>query len=199
MGTIILTSIGLSDKKIANRFFSLVKNKETSKVAIITTAARNKENNKFSQLAKQQFINAGFKNIDYVDLEYEKFSSDNYNIVYVCGGNTFNLLKFAKERKFDFEIKKILEKNGIYIGVSAGSIIMTPSIDIANEIEPDDNPWKVKEFSAFNFVNFHVMPHYTKKIEKEISKFETKHHVQVERLSDNEALFVSNNTVIKVK
>jgi peptidase E len=54
-GVIILTSTGLSSQKVrqsAKKFFDNLPHKS---VAIVTTAAEGKENNKYSKLAESQF------------------------------------------------------------------------------------------------------------------------------------------------
>ena len=72
MGTIILTSTGLSNDRIADYFLSVVgERRNNSAVAIITTAAEGKEKNKYAQLAKSQFVEAGFVKIDFIDIETE--------------------------------------------------------------------------------------------------------------------------------
>ena len=195
MGTIILTSTGLSNDNVAKKFFDLIGNdKPKDSVAIITTAAEGKENNKYSLLAKKQFLDAGFKDVEFVDLEAQSISSDKYNVIYVCGGNTFKLLKFAKEKSFSKNIKQLLDRDGFYIGVSAGSIIMSPSIDIANEIEPDSNDVSLTDLNSFGIVPFHVMPHYYPDIEDDVKEFENRHNVEVKRLTNDQALFVKNST-----
>ena len=196
MGTIILTSTGLSNSNVAKKFFDLIGNdKPKNSVAIITTAAEGKENNKYSLLAKKQFLYAGFKDVEFVDLEAQSISLDKYNVIYVCGGNTFKLLKFAKEKSFSENIKQLLDRDGFYIGVSAGSIIMSPSIDIANEIEPDSNDANITDFDSFGIIPFHIMPHYYPDIEDEVKKFENRHSVEVKRLTNDQALFVKNSTI----
>ncbi len=195
MGTIILTSTGLSNDNVAKKFFNLIKDKEQKTVAIITTTAEDKEQNKYSILAKKQFQEAGFTNIDFVDLETQELDSDKYDVIYVCGGDTFKLLKFAKEKNFNDNVKRLLNRDGFYIGVSAGSIIMSPSIDIANEIEPDSNDVSLTDFSSFGIVPFHVMPHYYPDIEEEVKEFENKYNVEVKRLTNDQALFIKNNTI----
>lgn len=195
MGTIILTSTGLSNDNVAKKFFNLIKDKEQKTVAIITTTAEDKEQNKYSILAKKQFQEAGFTNIDFVDLETQELDSDKYDVIYVCGGDTFKLLKFAKEKNFNDNVKRLLNRDGFYIGVSAGSIIMSPSIDIANEIEPDSNDVSLTDFSSFGIVPFHVMPHYYPDIEDDVKEFENRHNVEVKRLTNDQALFIKNNTI----
>jgi len=58
---LLLTSQGLSNKKIIASFKKLVNDQKRKSVAIITTAARDKEKNKWVIHAKQQFIDMGFK------------------------------------------------------------------------------------------------------------------------------------------
>lgn len=51
------------------------------------------------------------------------------DIVLVAGGDTFYLMEKLKESGADKVIKDFIEKNGIYIGSSAGSIICCPTIE----------------------------------------------------------------------
>lgn len=193
MGKLLLTATGLSSENIAERFQSFFTDPGTQTVAIITTAAEGKEQNKYSQLAKKQFEEMGFTRIDFIDLETEpatNFSS--YGVIYVCGGNTFKLLKFAREANFQSSIDNLLKRNGVYVGVSAGSIIVGPSIDIANEVEPDPNEAGLEDLTGFGITNLIVLPHYSPKIEKETKAFEIKYGVTVERLSNSQAVLIEN-------
>src|SRR3989344_8699025 len=139
-GILLLTSTGFSSGIVTERFKVIVSDYKNRTVAIITTAAEEKENNKYSQLAKKQFGEMGFLHIDFVDLETEPDKDfAKYDIIYVCGGNTFKLLKFARKANFQSSVNNLIKRNGVYVGVSAGSIIVSPSINIANEVEPDSN------------------------------------------------------------
>ena len=53
---LIITSIGLSTKGLEPIFSELIQKHNIKNVAIITSAAEDRENNKFAQLAKQQLI-----------------------------------------------------------------------------------------------------------------------------------------------
>lgn len=190
-----LTASGFSNPQILNRLISEAGNIQNNKVAIITTAAEDKENDKFSVLAKNQFLDAGFKIVDFIDLESEKNNFDEYTIIYVTGGNTFKLLKFAKDRDFGKTIKKLLSRGGIYVGVSAGSIIMCPTIDLANEVEPDPNNIGLLDLSALNFVDYDIFPHYEDNMEDEIVKYEQKHKIEVKRFRNGEAIVIKDKEV----
>ena len=196
-GTLLLTSTGLSSQPIAEKFKALASNYKNSTVAIVTTATEEKESNKYSQLAKKQFNEMGFSHIDFVDLETEPSNDfSKYKIVYVCGGNTFKLLKFSHQANFKVSIKNLLDRNGIYIGVSAGSIIVGPTIKIAGEIEPDENKVGLKDLTGFGITDLIILPHYSSRIEEETKAFEKKHHIVVERLNNNQAILLQDKKKI---
>jgi len=199
-GKLLLTSTGLTSENVSLKFKGLVSNPENTSVAIVTTAAEGKSKNKYSQLAKKQFEELGFVAVDFVDLETEPqkdFSS--YNVIYVCGGNTFKLLKFAREANFKTTIENLLERDGVYIGVSAGSIIVGLSITIAGEIEPDENEVGLEDLTGFGISDLIILPHYSHKIEEEVITFENKHSVKVERLNNSQAILIENDQETLVK
>lgn len=192
-GFLLLTSTGLTSPNVYEKFRGIVSDLKKQSVAIITTAAEGKENNKYSQLAKKQFESLGFVSVDFVDLETQPDKDlSSYGIIYVCGGNTFKLLKFARKANFKLSIEKLLERNGIYIGVSAGSIIVGPSINIANEVEPDPNDIGLEDLTGFNITSLIVLPHYSKEMETETANFEKKYGVIVERLNNSQAILIDN-------
>lgn len=196
-GKLLLTSTGLTPENISLGFKGLVSDPKNTLMAIVTTAAEGKSENKYSQLAKKQFEELGFVTIDFVDLETEPQKDlSSYGVIYVCGGNTFKLLKFAREANFKTTIENLLERDGIYFGVSAGSIIVGPSITIAGEIEPDKNEVSLEDLTGFEISDLIILPHYSPEIEEEVVAFENKYSVKVERLSDSQAILVENREKI---
>ena len=199
-GFIFLTSTGLTSRNVSLKFKSLVSNPENTPVAIVTTAAEGKSENKYSQLAKKQFEDLGFVVVDFVDLETDPqkdFSS--YGVIYVCGGNTFKLLKFAKDANFKSSVENLLERGGVYIGVSAGSIIIGPSIAIAGEVAADGNDIGLEDLTGFGITDLIILPHYSPEIEKEASDFESKYSVKIERLSNSQAVLIENGEKILIE
>ena len=138
---IFLTSTGLSDEKIRQEFLRCVGTNRAKRVAIVTTAASGKAENKYAKLAETQFKELGFSAIDFVDIEFDSPERLNrYHIIYVCGGNTFYLLYHLKKNGADKILSRLLNKsNVIYIGVSAGSIVLAPTIQLAATVDPDPN------------------------------------------------------------
>jgi dipeptidase E len=196
-GKLLLTSTGLSSENIAQKFKSMVANHGNQAVAIITTATEGKENNEYSQIAKKQFSEMGFYKIDFIDLETEPLRDlSSYGIIYVCGGNTFKLLKFARAANFKISVENLLNRNGIYIGVSAGSIILGPSIRIASEIKPDRNDVGLTDLRGLDIIDLIILPHYSHELEKETQAFETKYCVKIERINDSQAILIKNGEKI---
>lgn len=192
-GFLFLTSTGLSCEAVTEKLKLIFADRTKGPVAIVTTAAEGKENNKYSQLAKKQFFDLGFEHIDFIDLETEPDKDfSQYTIIYVCGGNTFTLLKYAKETNFQPSVKNLLRRDGIYIGVSAGSIIVGPSIEIAGEVSADKNDIGLEDFTGLGITNIIVLPHYSPEVEAETKAFEEKRNVQVERVSNSQAIVIKD-------
>ena len=199
-GFLLLTSTGLSSENIAKKFQNFFSDLNNQFVAIVTTAAEGKDQNKYSQLAKKQFESMGFVNVDFVDLETEPNKNfSQYTVIYVCGGNTFKLLKFTREADFGLSIKSLLERGGVYVGVSAGSIIVGPSISIAGEVEPDPNDVGLENLNGFGIIDLIILPHYSPEAEEETKAFEAKHGVIVERLSNSQAVLIENGEKIIIE
>lgn len=199
MGIIILTSTGLSSQNVYNEFKKITDSLNFKKAVIITTAASDKENNQYSQLALSQLKSIGFDEIVFYDFENDSRKDlSTYDVIYVCGGNTFKLMKFAKDFNFDKEIKLLLKRGGAYIGVSAGSLIIGPSIKIAEEINPDLNEIGLIDLDGFGITDVIIFPHYAPEFEKDIKLFEDKNDVRVERIKNSQAIVINDNERILI-
>ena len=191
--SLLLTSSSFSSKKIWDFFVLKVLNKKNA--LIITTAAKEKNKDKYAQMTAEQFSDLGFDTIDMVDLEFSDIKTDlQYDVIYVCGGNTFRLLKFLKEKNFKKYLTTQLDHGCIYVGVSAGSLVLCPSIKIAEEVNPDTNTVNLGDLSALSLVPFVVFPHYKSEFEENLIKFEKKYNQKVIRLKNGEAVFIENLT-----
>lgn len=190
-GTLLLTSAGFLNPNIAKAVLEIVKDTVSKKVAVVTTATEGKESHRYSKLAKEQLESMGFGKVDFVDLETQGSEMiPDYDVVYVCGGNTFYLLKFARETNFKDTVLKLLDKGGLYIGVSAGTCLVCPSTIIANEIEPDPNDVGIADFTGFHLTDLTIHPHYEEWQEPQAQAFEKKHGVKLTRLTNDQAVLI---------
>ena len=195
---LILTSIGLSAPTSMEAFRSNLPSKFKS-AAIVTTALNGKEKNEYARLAHEQLLTCGLGEVNFIDLEISpNHNFDRYNVLYVCGGNTFKLLKFARAAKFDEAIVELQKRGGVYIGVSAGSILLTQSIRIAGEVLGDENEVGLTDLTGLNLYPRQVLPHYVPDIELTTVAYEDKYSVAVDRIGNLEAIIVDGETVTRI-
>lgn len=188
-GKIILTAQGFFSETVKNKFNVLTGDKTNKTIAFIVTAAKDKENNKFNLRDKDILLGMGFKSVDFIDLETTPdVNLSTYDVIYVCGGNSFKLLKFAKEANLKDSISSLLKRDGLYFGISSGSLILGPSIILANEVTPDQNDVGLIDLSGLEVVPYTIYPHYSAEVEEDLLSFEKRHGVKVQRLTNNQAI-----------
>jgi dipeptidase E len=76
----------------------------------------------------------------------------------LSGGNTYHFLNNLKNRNFLPLLKNYVEKGGVLIGVSAGSIIMSKTINVVTLLH-DENVVGLKDYSSLGLINFDFLPH----------------------------------------
>ena len=82
---------------------------------------------------------------------------DEYDVIYMCGGNTIYLLQqLQKTDSFGLIIEKV-KAGKPYIGTSAGSIIAGPKIPVYLE---DSEGLKLDDYTGFQFINTIIIPHW---------------------------------------
>ena len=104
--------------------------------------------------------------------------------IYIAGGNTFKLLHDLRKGVGLSLFTDLIRSTKIIIGVSAGAIILTPTILIANEIEPDSNDYNLTNFNALSLINHELLPHYSDRLNDAVNDYEKKYFTSVIRLSD---------------
>jgi dipeptidase E len=84
------------------------------------------------------------------------------DLIYLSGGNTFYFLKSIRRNHFDRLLIKFVQRGGVLAGLSAGAIIMTPSIMTASypKFDRDENTVGIRSFEALGLVPFEFFPHY---------------------------------------
>ena len=107
-----------------------------------------------------------------LDIEFDKnrlpelMSCD---AIYLSGGNTFRFLHSIKTRRLVTFLRRYAKSRKVLVGVSAGSMIMTPSINttVVFHSQKGDlnklNTVGLRNFSALNLVNFEFIPHFNGK------------------------------------
>ena len=172
---IVLTSCGFRNEDFKNKFYEFVPKEDLSnkKVLYITTAVDGeKDNNKYwVDKEYKTILDFGIKESNITEYKIgDELNIDDYDIIYMMGGNTIYLLDMIRKHHFGYIIKEFLSKNKIYIGSSAGSQILGSTINLNAKYE--DNFVNMTDFTALNIINKEIVPHANKKEEllKNINK-----------------------------
>ncbi len=131
---VLLTSAGLETEEIKECFLDMAgKDMSLVKALFIPTAAIDAGAIEVLPKCMNDLLKCGIpdKNIDVFDLhagmETEKLRQ--YDVVYLCGGNTYYLLERIHATLFDKSLTEYIHDNGLVIGVSAGSLIFSNNIE----------------------------------------------------------------------
>lgn len=199
---LLLTSNGFYTDAIKKQFLKLIDGEVNEmKVAIITTASPHKEKNRYAQKAKEDFREMGFQNIDFIDLEFDNPEClTQKDIIYINGGNPFNLLFHTKQSGADKILRQLVSKNVVIVGVSAGAVLLGPNIKVVHFFTPQMDTLNTRNFSALGLTDHLVFPHYdreglfedstSKTIEVRLKEFETLENCEITRLKDDEFITV---------
>lgn len=199
MKKLVLASNGFENSEIGKEFLKLGdKPASEIKVLFIPTASRTKEELYWVGKSKEELLDLGIKKENIIDFNLDREISEEelekIDVLYVCGGNTFYLLRKIRENKFDEKIKEMIDNGVVYVGVSAGSILAGPDIEIAGRDDGwDINDVGIKNLIGLNLTDKVLSPHYKSKDEGTISRFEKENGKSVLRLKDNQALFILDN------
>src|SRR5579859_75976 len=175
MQKLLLTSEGIQPE-LKNDFLSLLtKSPEETTVAFIPTACDVDKDQSYVAIARNMIQNTGVKIYD-VDLKGENEASllkklSPADVIFVNGGSTFYLLKKVRESGFDKAVKKLITEGKIYIGLSAGTYIACPTIEMATaKHHPLRDREDVTDFTSLNLVPFIITVHYQKQYEEIIKE-----------------------------
>lgn len=197
MKKLLLTSDGLTSPGLGKRFIELVnKNPRDIKVLFVPTASDAKRDIAYLErkityfkLCEERLADLGIQKENWFWLNINNISIagdiSSYDAMYVCGGNTFYLLHEIKRTGFDKTIIEFVNRGRLYIGESAGSIIVAP--DILMSAPFDANDIGLKDTTGLNLTEKIICPHYNNKGEDIVNEFEEKNNCKVLRLKDGQA------------
>ncbi|MCP1183001.1 Type 1 glutamine amidotransferase-like domain-containing protein [Paenibacillus sp. 1781tsa1] len=121
---------------------------------------------RYFEHTRRYYNQIGIDNIQYydLDLEYEESAFGSIfecDAIHLSGGNTFNFLSLLQKRNVLGLLRSYVKSGGMLIGVSAGSILTTPTIEIAGYGEDaDENKVDLKDMKALGLVDFEFAPHW---------------------------------------
>lgn len=171
------------------------------KIVFIPTAALHEENAFYTNEDRKSLKKLGFiveeLEISNATEEEIRKSITSTDYIFVGGGNTFFLLQELKRKGADKLIINHIEKGKLYIGTSAGSIIMqkdiisdgTENLDIAPDLNGD--------FSALSIINFYLYVHYGHNYWGDDDQYISKYYAKLDlkKISDKQVITVSGEKI----
>ena len=163
---IVLTSCGFRDDNLKNKFYEIISKEElkNKKVLYITTAIDGEKDNNKDWVIKEYktILDLGIDESNITEYKIgNDINIDNFDIIYMMGGNTIYLLDMVRKYNFGEVIKDFINKGKIYIGSSAGSQILGSTISLNATYE--DNFVNMTDFTALGIINKEIVPHANKK------------------------------------
>lgn len=168
---IIATSNGIIGTNFKEEFINnYIKGKTVIVIDNGTYGTRNYENR---QENVSKFMEYGAKTVDLVTIDSSNQDCIlKYDVCYMMGGNIANLVELVQKTK----IKSILKEffcTGLYIGESAGSVILDKEVEWYFKLKRGTKPKYDVVFETYGglgLIDKHIYPHYDKESQEGLKK-----------------------------
>lgn len=132
-------------------------------VTFIPTAALHEEINFYVDDGRKSLEKIGLI-VDELEISTAKLSDivsklQTNDYIYVSGGNAFFLLQELQRVGADKIIREQIELGKLYIGESAGSVILSPNIEYVKDMDDCTIATGLNSFDALNVIDFYPLPH----------------------------------------
>lgn len=191
-----------SFSEVACLFQNFVKDELQNKsVTFIPTASKVEEYKGHVENDQQAFLDLGIT-IDVLELttasreEIETKLAAN-DFIFVSGGNTFYLLQEMRRSGADELIKAQLLQGKIYIGTSAGSVILSPNIQYLEAMDDKSKAPLLNNYNGLKLIEEYPLVHYQNFPFTETAEliYQTyKNQIPLVILSNNQVLIIENQT-----
>jgi len=146
-----------ANERLDRRFLEMI-NKDRPKLAYIPSASDSTR--RYYREKCEYYKKYGIDDLLYFDLnkEYDPVLTEELlacDAIHLSGGDPFQFLGSIRKRDFGSVLKKYLTNGGILLGISAGAIVLTPSINISHVFYRS----RTDQQQAVGLVDFHFLPH----------------------------------------
>lgn len=177
---IYLTSYGLDTRyrDFMDSYEDIIEVLKNKKVAVIPNAKLAREDRTTSKIAEEEMIKHNIKS-KIIDLDKDKLNIDEFDALYLSGGEPKNLMdSIINSNNFE-TINKFIEDGGIIIGQSAGAMIFNKKYldTTTDDLLIMDN--------GFDYANKIIVPHYNNLPEDLLEKIPK----NVLKINDNDRLY----------
>lgn len=203
---LLLTSNGLSNQSIANALFDLVgKKPEDTSLVFIPTASNIETGDKdwlindLINLKKQNFKSIAITDISAVPENIWRPQIEEADVLLFEGGDTYHLMVWMDKSGLAKLLPELL-KNKVYVGISAGSMVTNPDLDVRLSQIIYGEDFEKTSMLGLGLVDFYVLPHlhspyYPVRMEEKIKEAAKEWSRKIYALDDQSALKVVDGKV----
>lgn len=159
----LASSINITAKAIAAEIKKEFGNGK-KRLLFITTASELKQDKVWQDKDRQSLIGTGFLVTDFTitgkTVPEIKSAVQGMDVIHFEGGNSFYLLKQLQKTNSIKVFKSAVEKGKIYIGSSAGSVIVAPDILSARTLDNMAEAGPLPNYEGLSIVDFLIFPHW---------------------------------------
>lgn len=114
------------------------------------------------------------------------------SVLLISGGPTFILLSRLRQNHFDNTILEFIKKSSFVLsGFSAGAIVLTPSVRIADSDFFQENTINYPTYDGLRIVDFEVLPHFkSPDWDIGINKYRENSSNEVKTITDDEYILI---------
>lgn len=189
---LLLTSAGLKTNDLLDQARQVLPQAPEDSVAVLISYSTTEEE-WYVEDAKQEIIDLGIANIQDVNMRrlVDVGALGQADLIYMCGGNTFNILSKLRETGLFQYVKTQVENGALYVGVSAGSILAGPNIQISSwGSEGDKNEIGLEDLNGFGWTDKIIFPHFRPDLVTDVESFEDKFACKVTPLTDAQGILL---------
>lgn len=194
---LLLTSAGITNDALARALLRLTgKQPEDVTIGFVPTAANVEAGNKDWFIGQiTNLTKYGYGWIDIIDpsaagTDWQTRLNET-DVIFISGGNTFHLLDQVRKTGFGDWLEQH-KQDKVFVGSSAGSILLTPKIAVANVEPGDPNLAGITDLQGLGWVDFEISPHVPEMVSEEASK-------QYQSTTGCELYLIDDNTGILVE
>ncbi len=195
-GTIIFYSDQVipGNERLDRRFLEM--NKDRPKLAYIPSASDNSR--RYYREKCEYYKKYDIEDLLYFDLnkEYDPSLIEELlacDAIHLSGGDPFQFLGSMRKRNFGPVLKKYLADGGILLGISAGAIVLTPSINISHVFYKS----RTDQHHAVGLVDFHFLPHWNQRQDRldAVQKFSVDNQATVYACQDGDGMVIRGGKI----
>lgn len=120
------------------------------------------------------------------------------DFIYITGGNTFFLLQELKRTGADKIMKEEVNKGKLYIGESAGAMVVSHNIEYAQKMDRMKKAPNLTQYEALGLVDFYPLPHFESAPFKKIAQSVIDTYsstLQLTPISNHDAILIDDGKI----